>query len=231
LFRLVFLRPSLVGKETKATAAKVHHPLASLSPLAASSAPQTEAELQQLDYKEVERLAEDAADLQWRAATALRLARQRMNLGAAGIAQGPSKGFQAGFTREGPVRDLEFPAGTREDAHPLPAPGSSRSPATEAGRTRQPLHTSISRRRAADTQEGHGFLRLYLLLLAVAEVVLLWLAQLARCASLGVLHPPRSLVLAPVTAARSAVCLVLFVSDAARQALAALGRSPTSSFS
>jgi hypothetical protein len=43
---------------------------------------QTEAELQGLDAAEVERLAAEAADLQARAATALRLAQRRLLLTA-----------------------------------------------------------------------------------------------------------------------------------------------------
>lgn len=59
------------------------------------ASPQTEAELQGLDAAEVERLADEAAELQARAATALRLAQRRLQVAAPAAApaagsEGPS---------------------------------------------------------------------------------------------------------------------------------------------
>lgn len=162
---------------------------------------QTEAELRQLDLQEVQRLAEDAEELQARAAVALRLARQRMNEGGGAAFQcyvpgAPAAGPAAGSGRLGG------------------GGGPVRAGGTRAGR----LASAAAER----------LLQLYPLLLAVAEVVLLCGAGVVERASLGLLHPPRALVLAPVAAARAVACLALLLADAAAQALAALQHRPGS---
>jgi hypothetical protein len=69
-------------------------------------------------------------------------------------------------------------------------------------------------------------LRLYLLLLVLLESSLLAGARLAQRASLGALRPPRELVLAPVAAARCALCLAMLAADVLFGALGALQRHP-----
>lgn len=174
--------------------------------------PQTEAELAQLDLGEVVRLAAEAAELQERAGAALRLARQRLQ-GEPGARSGSGDGQAAGV-----------------EGGPAPASARSGSPVgdsahAEATRKAADLETAsehkaepaLGRKAAAAAPATPALLllalQLLLLLTAAAEAGLLWCAGAARRASGGTLRVPRSLVLAPVGAARGGAVAALLAAD------------------
>lgn len=173
---------------------------------------QTEAELQGLDLGEVERLAAEAAELQSRAAVALRLARARMG-GSGGSA----------------LARFVIPEEHKEQRQAVAAEETWRA----KGGTAVRATVAEAKQRQGDGSAGGTFptaagmaLQLYLLLLVLLESALLAGARLAQRASLGALRPPRELVLAPVAAARCALCLAMLAADVLFGALGALQRHP-----
>lgn len=169
---------------------------------------QTEAELQGLDLGEVERLAAEAAELQARAAVALRLARARM--GGSGAA--PSACFAI-------PEEHKVSAAAGSSPRGLGAT-SQHAVVAEAKQERRKVG-GFERGGALPANAGVA-LQLYLLLLVLLEGALLAAARLAQRASLGALRPPRKVVLAPVAVTRSALCLALLAADVLHGALGAL---------
>jgi hypothetical protein len=175
--------------------------------------PQTEAELAQLELGDIERLAEEAAEWQERAGAALRLARQRLHAG--GRAEQPDGGRSAGQPGNAAIA-------TASSLNASPAEGAAQATA-EPQRTTEPELTATAAPAAAPAPLLLA-LQLLLLLAAAAEVALLWGVGLAGRASGGVVRLPRSLVLAPVSAARGGVMAALLAADLALALGAALVR-------
>lgn len=212
--------------ETSGGGADFDTPRSAVSWVSSSMAlPQTEAELAGLEWQEVEQLAAEAAELQQRAALALRLARQRMQ-GDGG--SGGNGGSESGGL-ESYVPGLVFrPSGRgmggagREDG--VAVAGSMQS-AGLAARSRSAAPASP----AAD--EGPALslqlpLQLALLLLAAAEAALLFCADLAQRASCGLLRLPRTLVTAPAGAVRAIVLTAVVCAELALRLLTSFWRMP-----
>lgn len=155
--------------------------------------------MQALDQAAVELLAAEAAELQARATTALRLARRRMQ--ASGSSDGgPGSGGSTFAVAEAAA------AGVRRRA----VPGAPLAPAPEP-----PAAAAASR-----------LLQVHLLLLAIAEVAMLWVAGRVLRASGGRVSVPPRVAAAPVAAARWALVALLCFADVAATIVALLRRLP-----
>lgn len=211
-------------------------------------AKQADAELEHLPPAELERLAAEAAELQARAAAALRQARARLQGdGSAGVeaaplaAAGPAEpGTAAEAAAVHAEQEAAPAAATGEPAVPASegAAGAA-EPAAELGEPTGPLllapalaelaamaeGTACSRVEPVATQPAElpRLLRLCALLVTLTELALLASAAVVRRGSCGLVRPPQRLVLLPADAMRwAAAALLLGVGAAAgvREALA-----------
>lgn len=171
---------------------------------------QTEAELQGLDAGEVERLAAEAAELQARATTALRLAQERLQAHM----QAGDGGAPASSGSVALATPLEPPAAGVAAASAAAGDAELVAPAGAAGAgADMPPAAPVAVGAPSQPPEAQRLLQLCILLLAAGEALLLWGAHAVQAASGGRLQLPRTLALAPLLPARTALAALLLAAD------------------